>query len=160
MPSWEKWLPTAASQSIVIPAWAAHAGGRRVAAAGKLVGGEEAQKIARREGAYELSDVLANQLRLEGVELSARGEFPALSPANWLRSAALDALPLEDWRARWRKEGIELTGILLAPAARARFIGFLEKMNARELNDPWDLLALADHFFRPDQHELAISRNH
>lgn len=155
----ETWLPTVVSKELrSIPSWAANQGAKRLEAAAALLGAEESKKIARKAGAYELTDALAQELRLQGVEISARGEVPALSPANWLCSSALHPLPLAAWRERWESEGVRLEGIVLSSARRKAFLSFLSAVSCTEVKDVWALLEIADHFFQADNFELVVSR--
>ncbi|MGZ3692700.1 MAG: hypothetical protein ACXWQO_00405 [Bdellovibrionota bacterium] len=160
MPRIEGWLPTLANREVyTIPSWAAHLGARRLEAAEALVGRDEARRIARKEGAYELEDSLADSLRLEGLDISSKGEFPALSPSNWLRSSALGAAPLEEQRKRFARDGLVLKGIMLSHASRKSLLQFLHTVSCTELEDVWELLAIADHFFQADRHELLVERD-
>jgi hypothetical protein len=152
-------LPTVATGEVrSVPSWHAHAGARRLLAAAQLVGEEEAKRIARKEGTYELEDSLADALRLEGLTISAKGEFPALSPANWLCSAGRGSVPLAAWRDRWNNEGVQLKAILLSELNRKAFLKFLHTVSCDSVSDAWELLGLADHFFQCESHDLIVTR--
>lgn len=154
-----RWLPPVSTHEIfVIPSWAAHRGVKRLRAAAEVVGAEEAKKIARKQGAYELSDELAHDLRLQGLELNAKGEIPVLSPANWLRSSALELRTIPGWKNYLAAKGISIEGLLIPQKARDQLLGFLKAQGRTEFASVTDLIEVADHFLLKDSLQLLVRR--
>lgn len=154
-----RWLPPVTTHEIyVIPSWVAHQGTFRLAEAGKLLGTGEAQRVARKEGTYELDEKLAHELRLKGLDIPAKGDVPALSPATWLRSSTLEVKPLAEWRMRFQFEHIEVEGLLIPGKMRDAFLGFLKTNHQTEPKDIWALVELADHFLFADSLQLLVRR--
>ena len=154
-----RWLPPVSTHEIyVIPSWAAHRGVKRLRQAASVVGAEEARKIARKQGAYELSDELAHELRLQGLELNAKSEIPALSPANWLRSSTLELRTIPEWKSFLAGQGISIEGLLVPRKLRDRLLSFLKAQGRTEFSDAAELVEVADHVLFTDSLQLLVRR--
>lgn len=87
-------------------------------AAVESVLGEKTKEYLEKLGDYQLEDSLVHELRLRGIGLSEKGEFPALSPNRW--PSAKHPLPAADFS--WD----QVKGILLDEQKSQEFRRFLD----------------------------------
>lgn len=117
-----------------LPSLEEELGGGRVALLKELLGAEDGVRAAREAGLYELSDSLAQRLRLQGVRLGEGGELACLSPARW-REGAAQPLPAS------------LEGVLLDAADAREFQSYLRLTGNRSAIAPLPMAELARHYF-------------
>jgi hypothetical protein len=137
-------LPPGYSLKTLLPR-ADSLGASRIEFAEKMLGRETARTIARKLGAYEVTEELALRLELEGVQLGPGGEVPLLTPTRW--GLFPDAMALQDLLALQGTEGLVLAGLQLSKRQSEVFSAFLSR-NPVARDAPMDrVLELAGHFF-------------
>lgn len=141
-------------QIVEVDNWRGSLGGRRLKSSGALLGEARAVKFAKELGAYELDFQLTFKVQAQGAELSATGEFPILSPNRWAPTSDTTRVAL-NWQQKWKNEGISLVAFVLSKEEKARFLAFLNKMNAT-VTSIWDLWELAEHYFLGEKDKLKV----